>query len=80
MSNYCVLDLKSPNAMCANSDDDIVKYSEDVKSINDVIPCSSTPSSTPSASVQWNCTDRGSCNMGDGSYQKWLSATNLRRD
>jgi hypothetical protein len=62
------------NNMCANNDIVISKYSEDVKSINDVIPCSNTPSSSGTPSIQWNCTDRGSCNMGDGSYAKWLNS------
>lgn len=67
--NYCMVDISSPNNICKNSDTPISKYSEQVKSINDAVPCTGVPSSTPRQ--EWNCTDRGSCNMGDGSYQKW---------
>lgn len=70
--NHCTIDVKSSN-MCSTTDNLNTKYSEDVKLINDFIPCTSN---TPSTSVVNNCTDRGSCNMGDGSYQKWL--TNLK--
>lgn len=90
MSNYCVIDLKSnnnresatmSNSMCKDNSDVISKYSDNVKSINDVIPCTEYNSNTPSNNLAnvlaWNCTDRGSCNMGDGSYQKWQ--TYLRR-
>ena len=79
--NYCMVDMSSPNNICKKSDDTISKYSEEVKSINDVVPCNGNnpgvPSSTPTPN--WNCNDRGSCNMGDGSYQKWLNQTSLRR-
>ena len=76
--NYCMIDTKSSN-MCANSDNIIAKYSENIKSINDAIPCSAPSVSNNNLAnvVAWNCNDRGSCNMGDGSYQKWQ--TNLRR-
>ena len=67
--NYCTINVQSPN-MCSITDNVITKYSEDVKLINDFIPC------TPSTSIINSCTDRGSCNMGDGSYQKWLTNLN----
>lgn len=75
--NYCMLDVKSTNGMCANSENIITKYSEDVK----LIPCTSAPSASNNTNT-WNCTDRGACNMGDGSYQKWLISqqTNLSKD
>ena len=78
MSNYCAIDFNSKNMMCKDNNDVIGKYSDNVKSINDVIPCTSAPSVNDNT---WNCTDRGSCNMGDGSYKKWINnQTNLRRD
>ena len=78
MLNYCSIDFKSPT-MCNDSNNNISKYSEDVNSINDVISCNKNNSSnlnSPSV-FEWKCTDRASCNMGDGSYQKWQ--TYLRR-
>ena len=54
--------------------------SEDINSINDVIICNkntSTNSNTPSV-FEWRCNDRASCNMGDGSYQKWLNSLKMK--
>ena len=72
-SNICILDFSKPGMNC-NNENPTIKYSEDVKTINDVIPCNTT---TPSSSINnnvvnanWNCTDRGSCAMGKGIYQK----------
>jgi len=71
MSNYCAIDFSSNSNLCKDNSDVITKYSEDVKSINDVTPCKEV----------WDCTDRGSCNMGNGSYQKWLnSQRDLRKE
>lgn len=70
--NYCMFDVKSSN-MCASSDTIITKYSEDVKACE-----SPSVSNNKLDVVSWNCNDRGSCNMGDGSYQKWK--TDLRRN
>ena len=98
--NYCVIDLGSKGAACmngstnssatTNSSDILIKYSEDVKSISDVISCTTTNSSATNSSATnsinnivnstWSCTDRGSCAMGDGSYANWLNITGNRRD
>jgi len=79
MLNYCTIDFKSPT-MCKDSNNITPKYSEDINSINDVIICNkntSTNSNTPSV-FEWRCNDRASCNMGDGSYQKWLNSLKMK--
>ena len=75
-SSYCMLDVTSINPMCENKSD-TGNYSDEINSINDVIPCTnntpsvySTRNANNIANSNWNCTDRGSCAMGDGSYKK----------
>jgi hypothetical protein len=74
MSNYCLIDLSSGNNMCQNSDNNLLKYSDDVKSINDVIPCSENNTGYANAkfNVQWNCNDRASCALGTGIVANYL--------
>jgi hypothetical protein len=77
MSNYCLIDLSSGNNMCQNSDNNLSKYSEDVKLINDVIPCyvtspSSYNSSRSKFNVEWNCNNRASCALGEGIVTNYL--------
>jgi hypothetical protein len=78
-SNLCVIDFSKQGMNC--NENTTIKYSEDIKSINDVIPCNTTATNTTTntttntsinnnvVNANWNCTDRGSCAMGK-SYQK----------
>ena len=56
---FTVLDF-SKSGMNCNNENPTIKYSEDVKSINDVIPCNTTiPNSSINNNVvnaNWNCT------------------------
>jgi hypothetical protein len=70
-SNLCVIDFSKQGMNC--NENTTIKYSEDIKSINDVIPCNTTTTNSSInnnvVNANWNCTDRGSCAMGK-SYQK----------
>jgi len=71
-----MINFNSKDNICV---DDIPKLEDNVKSIIDVIPCNSnimTPSDyNPSRAdliqkVEWNCNDRGSCNMGGANKRR----------
>ena len=74
--NYCTIDNSKKGMNCDNAIE-ISKYSEDVKSMNDFVACSTTNSissatnSISNSSVNnnvvnanWSCTDRASCALG----------------
>ena len=57
--HFTVIDFNKQGMNC-NNENSTIKYSEDIKSINDVIPCNTT---TPNSSINnnvvnsnWNCT------------------------
>jgi len=79
--NYCSIVVNSKGVVCGDLDN-TSKYSEDVQSISDFVPCTTTNSSatnsttTNSSAANSNSVDRGSTAMGDGSYTKWLNGIN----
>jgi hypothetical protein len=84
--NYCSIVVNSKGVVCGDLDN-TSKYSEDVQSISDFVPCTTTNSTTTnstatnssatnSSAANSNSVDRGSTAMGDGSYTKWLNGIN----